>query len=362
MQQMAAMSDQGASAARNICLDLVQVLNHSGVASLKSLAFGFNKALEKRRDDEHLIVNASLYISLRLIEIYGKELAKLIHAATDMDGLTPAEWREFVSHTVAIAEVNNAEALEFSRDDLRPPGEGKPLQLLIAAAGNDGREDLVRMRERRLAESHEKNLEALETAPLRAKGPVGRPAGYPASGLNAVGVGALDKTGQQVATYSNLADQPEWQGFYAFGGATNPPGDINEQPANSVPGASAKHTTDQLSKEEERARHEAEKTKQEDKTTPKARPKEGILGLYISGEPPNQTEASQADQVAAGWAEWSGTSFATAVVTGIATCLLAQGETTPITTMTRHCDPAKAKQQLLFLDIMQGQSVAASKR
>lgn len=100
---------------------------------------------------------------------------------------------------------------------------------------------------------------------------------YPATLTTVVGIGALrQKLSHEKADYSNEADHPSSHGFWVFGGDT-------QAPANSLDIPS---------------------------------PVNGVIGLC--SDSPN------------GWAEWSGTSFATAIFSGILAAMCSTGTTQPL--------------------------------
>jgi hypothetical protein len=95
---------------------------------------------------------------------------------------------------------------------------------------------------------------------------------FPAAFGSVIGVGALTREGE-IARYSNKPDDPEPEGFYVFGGNVD-----------------GKSTDDKWM---------ASKT-------------DGILGVYTHESYPDNGGCNTS-----GWARWAGTSFASAVVTGI---------------------------------------------
>ncbi len=102
-----------------------------------------------------------------------------------------------------------------------------------------------------------------------------RPTGFPAAFDSVVGVGAL-KRDFFLADYSNIADKPKNKGFVAVGG------DV----ANNVELADSE---------------------------------KGLLGIYISQRFPRSyiDDPAKGPLNVYGWARWAGTSFATAVATGV---------------------------------------------
>lgn len=96
---------------------------------------------------------------------------------------------------------------------------------------------------------------------------------FPAAYEDVIGVGALTKAGG-IAPYSNKPDERAWNGLYAFGG-------------------------DVAKWDEPKKKWIADQTK-------------GMIGLYTHDVYPDGTKNEY------GWARWAGTSFASAVATGIA--------------------------------------------
>ncbi|MBN2440230.1 MAG: S8/S53 family peptidase [Spirochaetales bacterium] len=99
-------------------------------------------------------------------------------------------------------------------------------------------------------------------------------AGYPARFKDVIGVGSTQRNGK-ISSFSN---EPGTGGFLAFGGEVN----------------SSKITTD------------------------------GILSIYLSSPYTDSTDANTS-----GWGIWSGSSFATGMVSGAVAALLSQGESIP---------------------------------
>lgn len=100
---------------------------------------------------------------------------------------------------------------------------------------------------------------------------------FPAAYGSVIGVGALTRKGE-VARYSNKPDVPESEGFYVFGGDVDRRQDEKDKDSKWI----------------------ASKT-------------DGILGVYTHCTYPGEEEVPNTS----GWARWAGTSFASAVVTGI---------------------------------------------
>lgn len=97
---------------------------------------------------------------------------------------------------------------------------------------------------------------------------------FPAAYESVIGVGALTRKAEP-ARYSNKPDDPESDGFYVFGG------DVDKRKDNKKDGKWIAKNAD------------------------------GILGLYTYDTYPDGTDNTS------GWARWAGTSFASAVATGI---------------------------------------------
>jgi len=142
-------------------------------------------------------------------------------------------------------------------------------------------------------------------------------ANYPAALSTVLGVGALDKLNQPT-DYSNLSDFPIEQGLAVFGGIRA----ANGQDTSSV---------------------------------------DGLLGIYISNFPdPPAGTAGVAPPNTQGWAFWSGTSFATPIVSGAIAAILsdtsATGPTPPLSPeqMLRDINPTLVSAIGKVVEVQQG--------
>lgn len=106
---------------------------------------------------------------------------------------------------------------------------------------------------------------------------------FPAAFDSVLGVGALEDVGHhQPAFYSNRDDNPESLGVSAFGGGLNDGKDENGKDKDS----------------------------------------QGMIGVYISPDFPDPKGQGKTITNQNGWARWAGTSFATPLVSGLATAIM----------------------------------------
>jgi subtilisin family serine protease len=239
-------------------LRLIEVLNDYGVGSLMTIAAGLEKLKPGNRDlDCPLVVNLSLMMNMPLDDGH--------------DWVGP-EWDRLRSQPF---QRRMTRFVHWVLDVLR----GQDV-LVVAAAGNDGKAGVP--------------------APA---------ARYPAAFDDVIGVGALNKDYQMVgglydvvrATYSNVADNPGYNGFCTFGGDALPDG--------------------------------------------KTDPTKGMLGTYIAEFPGHSGLTRN------GWARWAGTSFATPVVAGVLARLKTEGVANPVQKLRDLVpEPLTNSEQLLIVD------------
>jgi hypothetical protein len=219
-------------------LHLYEVLNPYGAGCILNIIKGLNKAYENLGNHSPLIINCSLVLGIlrdfKLDPTY-------IFASLGIN--LP---NGFLEHLHAPIQLI-FDLLE--RENV----------IVVAAAGNDA--------------EGTPNGNPQDNRPL---------ARYPAAYKSVIGVGSIRRQGSdnqiKIASYSNLACDPEDEGYLTLGGEEGEP--------------------------------------------------EGILGAYISqlpnysGPAPRPKRAVSTDQISyqpnrSGWVRWAGTSFATPIITGI---------------------------------------------
>jgi hypothetical protein len=265
-------------------IHLIEVLNPWGVGDLQSLADGFKTVLRDiykpdvpSKPGRKLVINCSLMLQLPLVDDHcyadaSKEEAK---DKEPPDNVLDVDFEQQVLRLVTddrdvIFEINELCKKFF--------GVGRQV---VAAAGNDWENGKARRRRRNSA-YNDRNAPRTDAPPAR----------YPAAFASVVGVGALpkdskdSKTGKYKASnYSNIGDKPSGDGIMTLGG-------------------------------EEGRKKGKEK---------------GILGLYLSDEFPRRSNSNDKNIITTvrrrwnqapdkteinHWAWWSGTSFATPILTG----------------------------------------------
>jgi hypothetical protein len=256
--------------APNAKIHLFEVLNPYGVCTLMGLEQTLKKleeAIPPSDSNPPLIINCSFFITFPQ------------GSNSQEQQETPVDEQRYKEPQLALVAMRSA----FQRvlDTYKNSGVS-----ILAAAGNDA------------------SLDALEH-PNGAAIPATR---YPAAFNGVIGVGALDRDGER-AEYSNQADVKPYGGLMVFGGravkAKNEKAESqNAQAQHGDPGHS--HT-----QEEEPYISDAE---------------DSVLGIYI-GEFPEKTKPDPKTEtnITKGWAAWSGTSFATAMMSGIFAALAGDG-------------------------------------
>jgi hypothetical protein len=259
------MSDHGlfiAGTIRDFAPDadiyLVEVLNHYGVGTIETLTAGFD-ALSQRRG--------------RFAEIPKENIALIVNCSLCMECPAPndngeiilanydGEGNEIPPPMILYSPEQVFEPLRTAVDRFYQQFAALDVQI-VAAAGNNGEENV-------------------------APPP---PATYPAALDSVLGVGAMESAYQR-AWYSNLADVQPYDGVMVYGGKGN----------HIVPNQAAPDGLKEWSETDSA---------------------EGMLGVYIGAFPPKpnpQTgEVTALAQASSnGWGRWSGTSFATGVMSGI---------------------------------------------
>lgn len=278
------MSDHGLFAAGIIhsivpqaTIHLIEVLNPHGVGDLLTLAEGFHtvfhKIYKEAGPERTLIVNCSLMLELPLEEdhCYADEMKVKAKDKEPPDNVDDVTFEQDVLQQLVDPEDQDT-VLEINELCKRLFGVGRQV---VAAAGNDWENGKARRRRR--TPGNKPPDEPRENAP-RAR--------YPAAFASVVGVGALPRNSEvapnihKTSTFSNLGDKPSGDGIMTLGGEE---GDT-----------------------------------------------EGVLGLYLGEKFPRRLHINSDNDKNKitmierkldkdennYWAWWSGTSFATPIVTG----------------------------------------------
>ncbi len=264
-------------------IHLVEVLNNDGLGTLRSIMRGLS-AIESGElrgsngahlifDNHPLIVNMSFCIDFDIGELT-QPVKKPAQDNVPNDNTSPVENPLFEYELLMwslqslLSPLNRLQGLPHDKKDLFEAIKGAKRRrnvVLIAAAGNEGDPD------------EQGQGQANPDEPSTPK------ALYPAAYDGVIGVGALDKAGHR-AWYSNVADDPPAVGVSVFGGEAQPPADKTE-PARL---------------------HSMSKSQ------------DALQGLYISGSYPGEDGKPDPNtKNESGFAWWSGTSFATAIVSGL---------------------------------------------
>jgi hypothetical protein len=238
-------------------LHLLQVLNDYGVGTLDTIMRGLEWAINHHRESGRpTIVNCSLMLSMPLAGHPMRERPDIWQLLRLLD-----------SGRLNIASL--ALPLEHTCNTLFTE-----TSLIVASSGNDGDDpELADGNVVKQSRLHTGDGAEAPNATARKNDDepgLHRPqARYPAAFDTVLGVGALREDSVELASYSNLPDEPEGTGIATFGGEKN----------SSAPESETK-------------------------------PDRGILGVYIGPFPDHPDVAST------GWGWWAGTSFAAPVITG----------------------------------------------
>ena len=160
------------------------------------------------------------------------------------------------------------------------------------------------------------------------------PARYPAAFENVLGVGAIERDGTR-AGYSNLADNLPSDGVVVFGGKGNP--HVAQRRVNGNPPKKWSRTD----------------------------AADGILGLYVGKFPvvnpiTGEIDRNSSTPSAHGWGRWSGTSFASAVMSGILAaaaaggCTISLQKSGSIIETLRQDSPERTEFDELIINVQQG--------
>jgi hypothetical protein len=245
-------------------IQLFEVLNSYGICTLTGLAQAFTKLVEEippSASNPPLIINCSFCI-------------------TFPQKADPKVVKEISKHRElgkTIVDAQRLEAPETALETMRSLFQmiqetyKDSCVCILAAAGNDASHDHDTNHDNNASHNHNKEEQ-----------PVIPAARYPAAFNGVIGIGALEKDGTPTK-YSNKADMGLYEGLMVFGGKASG--------ENGGPGISD--------------------------------PQDGVIGIYLSDFPSETKSTSEIN--AAGWASWSGTSFATAITSGIIASLAADG-------------------------------------
>jgi subtilisin family serine protease len=253
--------------APNADIHLVQVLNNYGVGTLESVLEGLKYVYDKRMADRakkkaerKTVLNCSFMLSIPLTK---RQLKKPIRS--DLETFFMDYTIHGDQHVLYDDDPARAHYVTLAPQQTLERWLVRPLIEVLNVIYN--RIPVITSGEEILQLADASNMMIFAAAGNDGKHPKHPPASYPAAYRPIHGVGALDKSKtHKMAEYSNIADSPVTDGFLTFGG---------------FPG------------------------------------KKGMLGLYIHSIYPTTGKAN-----VNGWARWSGTSFATGVMSGLAAAAL----------------------------------------
>lgn len=241
---------------------LVQVLNDYGVGTLETVLRGLQRVLQERVNPEDREPAEFLVINCSFtLTTYRNAHLEFPHLLPQNNARNLSHYSDdFLSVLYALLEADRLAANASVMLDSVCKALQSTGAFIVAAAGNE----------------HDP-----ATSSARP------PARYPAALDGVVGVAALSGLGntpgsRTVATYSNLADNPTSAGVAVFGGEAAP--DYFAHPTNS------------------------------------------LVGLYLGDFPDPAHPGDPAHMLpnTSGWARWSGTSFATPIVSATLAALLSQ--------------------------------------
>jgi len=246
-------------------LHLIEVLNAYGYCTFKAIAAGFDTLLR-----EHPIGHSHLIVNMSLMYTLPGDIQELKNLMAEL---------ETTDHALAVLLGRLINDRSFAENQVLPT---EIFCHLISELSS-----LIEIFD------DQQCIPAAGGAVIAAAGNDGQggnhpEARYPAAYADTLGVAALKSGSSQLAPYSNRADQPYSEGIAVLGG------DENATPGNES---------------------------WADEQT-------GILGLYI-GDFPNPNGPNIFQNVIpneSGWARWSGTSFATPIVSGLIAQLLISGQ------------------------------------
>jgi subtilisin family serine protease len=246
-------------------IHLIQVLNRYGMSDLTSIASGLQKVIQKDGTGNNVVVNMSLTINFPLESDHnttndpkGNELGKKILSRKD----ERSGWMKFLCLIVNIICWLIAYIFGIRLRGCEPTWYDRQAWAMLWIC-----KSVSTLNSNIIAAAGNRRRGLARTRPH---------AEYPAAFPDVLGVGALPKYATppssklDPASYSNFSDRPDGSGITTLGGE---PGEKN-----------------------------------------------GILGIYV-GEFPIAAVGTRPSNDS-GWAWWSGTSFATPIVTGVVAAML----------------------------------------
>lgn len=292
--------------APNAKIHLFEVLNSYGVCTLT----GLGKALEKVKNmfppsaaNPPLIVNCSFCITFPE-PVQAQEQHKNIVETQKQNGESVVDEARYEKPETALLSMRSV--LQEILDAYEDSGV-----CILAAAGNDAEFG-------RHADNKPATQQHADAASDSAQ--AARPAiRYPAAFEGVIGVGALDKNGV-LADYSNGPDNIPHESMTVFGGKVRKLRNKNAEP-NDAHAESSKAQGFAAQGSEASPPDEHDDLYVSD-------PDDSPIGIYLTGFLP-EAGAASVENPLKGWAAWSGTSFATAMASGILARLASEGYKLP---------------------------------